>query len=1074
MEIKILQVFYGKDGLPYKDKDRQVHFPITGTGFLGASNTTQIKFYYDELDNLDETTWVAVSKLPNGKLGSRVLESHLDSDLNEHYALLELDNYYTQYKGDVFISLQGYQGGFDFDYDEENSQYEIHGTPTIAATGSISFKVNYANQFVGSGETDNINFQRILAALGTKLGMRAYSEHVTELPSEGSPDVFYVVNDDPNNPNLANIYVWNQNTRHYIWVGDNTLDLGEYYTKSQGNLFEQNIENRVENVEEGLSAAENQIDSLASGSPSGIYATVTDLTAAHPTGDNKIYLVSADGHWYYWNGSAWTDGGVYLSTGNAVPDTRTIAGIDLVDDITKNEMLDALGLRLIIGQNFAEGLRGNNLYNAFDKDSMVTHSSPYHILKVPVVAGKTYQFYKTDALGNVGPWSGITKVLDENDNELSSTTTSSEITIPSTGAYAVKYVADTHYLVDYFNFMCVNITDNNAPTSYYPYGIATLNPSAIDGLVVALQNAIYKENIAENYDSTNTYNADDLVFYDGDLYQCKYDNVTGTWDDNKWTAIILSQYLENLFNVVKKELTPQNFLSQFKGSNIYNLFDKNSMVTKQGNIYFLKVQVTPGKTYQFYKTNSSGVVGTWSAVTKVLDADEEELSSTTTSSEITIPEDGAYLVKVVSSSHYLVDYFNFMCINISDNDVPTVYYPYGAIQFKQSIIEGLDGAIPYDSESNIPSYWKTYLDNKIKEIRQKQALIGKNCVSFIQFTDWHWNLNQKKSPQIIKYVADRLNINHIINTGDNSNRVINDPLDTHLENFDKINDMFSGTLDKIVITLGNHDPLISKEIEGTPTNTWLNEKELYTYYYLPYVSRLKNVHFAETGNYYYVDDDFNKIRYISLNCFDVPNDSYNRGQIFAFSQKQAYWLADEALNVPSGYLIVLFSHIPPTIVAGTYRPVGGVLISNILRAYINRMSITMGYDVSTDDQVQTSIDKTDTNYNIASRTYNFTNASGHIVFYTGGHYHYDKSATLKGSSYTIPIMNHVMSLDGIDEHQGQTGYERIIIKTPGTITEQAFDVYLVNRDTGDVQSIRIGAGDTDYDWSFNFNNPVVS
>ena len=104
MEIKTLQVFYGKDGLPYKDKDRQVHFPIAGTGFLGASNTTQIKFYYDELDNLDETTWVAVSKLPNGKVGSRVLESHLDSTLNEHYALLELDSYYTQYKGDVFIS----------------------------------------------------------------------------------------------------------------------------------------------------------------------------------------------------------------------------------------------------------------------------------------------------------------------------------------------------------------------------------------------------------------------------------------------------------------------------------------------------------------------------------------------------------------------------------------------------------------------------------------------------------------------------------------------------------------------------------------------------------------------------------------------------------------------------------------------------------------------------------------------------------------------------------------------------------------------------------------------------------
>ena len=350
MEIKILQVFYGKDGLPYKDKDRQVHFPIAGTGFLGASNTTKIKFYYDELDNLDETTWVAVSKLPNGKVGSRVLESHLDSKLNEHYALLELDNYYTQYKGDVFISLQGYQGGVDFDYDEENSQYEIHGTPTISATGSIKFTINYANQFVGSGETDNINFQRILAAIGTKLGIRAYSEHVEELPSEGSPDVFYVVNDDPNHPNLANIYIWNGNTRHYIWVGDNKLNLGDYYTKQEGEQFEQDVNNQID-------AIENEVQQVASGSPKGVYATLAALQAAYPTGANGIYVVSADGHWYYWNGTAWTDGGVYQSAVGVVPETRTIAGLELTSDITKNQLQKALDSNIVYTINSFDNLK---------------------------------------------------------------------------------------------------------------------------------------------------------------------------------------------------------------------------------------------------------------------------------------------------------------------------------------------------------------------------------------------------------------------------------------------------------------------------------------------------------------------------------------------------------------------------------------------------------------------------------------------------------------------------------------------------------------------------------------------
>lgn len=59
------------------------------------------------------------------------------------------------------------------------------------------------------------------------------------------------------------------------------------------------------------------VASVGSGSPAGVYALLTDLQAAFPTGNANIYLVTADGNWYYWNGSAWTAGGVYQSTGIA-------------------------------------------------------------------------------------------------------------------------------------------------------------------------------------------------------------------------------------------------------------------------------------------------------------------------------------------------------------------------------------------------------------------------------------------------------------------------------------------------------------------------------------------------------------------------------------------------------------------------------------------------------------------------------------------------------------------------------------------------------------------------------------
>jgi len=65
-----------------------------------------------------------------------------------------------------------------------------------------------------------------------------------------------------------------------------------------------------------------QIASIASGSPKATYATLALLQTAFPTGTTGIYIVTADGKWYYWNGSAWTAGGVYQSTALAVNGTN--------------------------------------------------------------------------------------------------------------------------------------------------------------------------------------------------------------------------------------------------------------------------------------------------------------------------------------------------------------------------------------------------------------------------------------------------------------------------------------------------------------------------------------------------------------------------------------------------------------------------------------------------------------------------------------------------------------------------------------------------------------------------------
>ena len=166
MNERVIEVFYDNLAYPFKDKELTVRYPIVGGAFMGASNTTHIKFYIDNLGN-PNATWVAIAKLPNGKKGSKVLST--TSDDKGDYALLELSSWFTQAKGDLFISLNGYQGGIDLSYNSETGLYEVDGTPIIEATGSVKINVAYATQIVGSDEVDEITLQSIYALFGTKL-----------------------------------------------------------------------------------------------------------------------------------------------------------------------------------------------------------------------------------------------------------------------------------------------------------------------------------------------------------------------------------------------------------------------------------------------------------------------------------------------------------------------------------------------------------------------------------------------------------------------------------------------------------------------------------------------------------------------------------------------------------------------------------------------------------------------------------------------------------------------------------------------------------------------------------------
>ena len=202
MEIKTLNIFYGADCLPYKDSAREIHFPLVGNTFIGANNTTQIRFYVDRIGGVDSVTWLVVSKLPNGQIGNEVLNSNnavYDEELGEHYIELSLSSYYTTLKGDVYLSLNGYQGGVEVEQDEDTGVYSIYGTPTIQATGVVKIGINYAPQVIPGSHFNTSDLQQILGALSEKPNISNVILVLASQPSDLSDyengQIFYVKNE---------------------------------------------------------------------------------------------------------------------------------------------------------------------------------------------------------------------------------------------------------------------------------------------------------------------------------------------------------------------------------------------------------------------------------------------------------------------------------------------------------------------------------------------------------------------------------------------------------------------------------------------------------------------------------------------------------------------------------------------------------------------------------------------------------------------------------------------------------------------------------------------------------------
>lgn len=128
-------------------------------------------------------------------------------------------------------------------------------------------------------------------------------------------------------------------------------------------------------------------------------------------------------------------------------------------------------------------------------------------------------------------------------------------------------------------------------TESTPRNIADVLAEGLDNIAEAVSPST--TNFAPDYDDTQTYNTNDKVIYQGLLYVCLEDSVTGAWDGTKWQQISVADFTADLLPIQSGSSTNT----------------KDYIDSKVENIPTLDVEESSG---------AIGVNGTWQIPASVL------------------------------------------------------------------------------------------------------------------------------------------------------------------------------------------------------------------------------------------------------------------------------------------------------------------------------------------------------------------------------------------------------------------------------------------------------------------------
>ncbi|MBO1909794.1 metallophosphoesterase, partial [Microvirga sp. 3-52] len=389
--------------------------------------------------------------------------------------------------------------------------------------------------------------------------------------------------------------------------------------------------------------------------------------------------------------------------------------------------------------------------------------------------------------------------------------------------------------------------------------------------------------------------------------------------------------------------------------------------------------------------------------------------------------------RTITSYHPLIQ--GLSVIKLKENSLKV-------IDERVTALEGTTITDPSNGEvSRIPSYWQNHVKEKIEVIKTHQANAGIDGTSFGFVTDMHVIENAKKSGVIMEKVLTECDVPYFFNGGDHVGGAAGVTKEQTIKELREVRSLFKAVENKCIMTIGNHDDnSITNNYDKT---VFGNEMYSEVFRYITTDSKFKA---GKTGQFLYADDEVSKVRYISLNSLDVPyirNEDgtlvYRGMDTWAFRQEQLEWFGNVALNTPTDeWGVVVCSHIP--INQGLIK--NDSIAMSMLQAYNDKTTYTGSGQVGTDFEVNVSVD--------------YTGKGGDAICWIAGHYHRDQYITLS-SNFTfkaVVTINDSLNKDALAPQ-----------KTLGTNTENAFDIFTINKATRTVNITRIGVGS---DRKFNY------